>query len=124
MTANAKGSPVSILIGGEAGQGLSRSGSLFGKALMRGGLHVFGSIDYPSVIRGSHNFYILTFSDREVHYNGDSVDLVLALNKETVLLHADEVSPGGAIVYDEGVEISSEELGRDDVRFLPFPLTL
>ena len=38
-------SSVSILIGGEAGQGLSRSGSLLGKALMRGGLHVFGSID-------------------------------------------------------------------------------
>ena len=115
---------VSILIGGEAGQGLSRSGSLLGKALMRGGLHVFGSIDYPSVIRGSHNFYTLTVSGGEVHSNGDSVDIVLALNKETVLLHVDEVSPGGVIVYDEGVEISSEELGREDVLLLPFPLTM
>ncbi len=124
MTAKGvKGSSVSILIGGEAGQGLSRSGTLLGKALMRGGLHVFGSIDYPSVIRGSHNFYTLTASDEEVHSNGDSVDLVLALNKETVLLHVGELSPGGGIVYDEGIEISSEELGRDDVRLLPFPLT-
>jgi 2-oxoglutarate ferredoxin oxidoreductase subunit alpha len=90
---------------------------------MRGGLHVFGSIDYPSVIRGSHNFYTLTVSDEEVHSNGDSVDLILALNKETVLLHVSELSPGGGIVYDEGVETSSEELGRDDVRLLPFPLT-
>jgi 2-oxoglutarate ferredoxin oxidoreductase subunit alpha len=117
------GSSVSILIGGEAGQGLSRSGTLLGKALMRGGLHVFGSIDYPSVIRGSHNFYTLTASDEEVHSNGDSVDIVLALNKETVLLHVDELSPGGGIVYDEGIEISSDELGRDDVQLLPFPLT-
>ena len=124
MTAKGvNGSLVSILIGGEAGQGLSRSGSLLGKALMRGGLHVFGSIDYPSVIRGSHNFYTLTVSDEEVHSNGDSVDLILALNKETVLLHVNKLSPGGGIVYDEGVEISSEELGRDDVQLLPFPLT-
>ena len=51
------------------------------------------------------------------------MDIVLALNKETVLLHKDELSPGGVIVYDEGVEISSDELGREDVRLLPFPLT-
>lgn len=124
MTAKGENSSsVSILIGGEAGQGLSRSGSLLGKALMREGLHVFGSIDYPSVIRGSHNFYTLTVSEGEVRSNGDSVDLILALNKETVLLHKDELSPGGGIVYDEGVEISSEELGHDDVQLLPFPLT-
>ncbi|NQT08009.1 2-oxoacid:acceptor oxidoreductase family protein, partial [Candidatus Bathyarchaeota archaeon] len=122
-TKGVKGSSVSILIGGEAGQGLSRSGTLLGKALMRGGLHVYGSIDYPSVIRGSHNFYTLTASDEEVHSNGDSVDIVLALNKETVLLHVGELSQGGVIVYDEGIEISSEELGRDDVQLLPFPLT-
>jgi 2-oxoglutarate ferredoxin oxidoreductase subunit alpha len=51
------------------------------------------------------------------------LDLILALNKETVLRHVDELSPGGGIVYDEGVEVSSEELGRDDVQLLPFPLT-
>jgi 2-oxoglutarate ferredoxin oxidoreductase subunit alpha len=83
---------VSFLIGGEAGQGLTRSGSLLGKAFMRGGFYVFGANDYPSVIRGSHNFYVLRASDEEVHSQGDTIDLVLALNKETILLHIDEVT--------------------------------
>ncbi|UCH57304.1 MAG: 2-oxoacid:acceptor oxidoreductase subunit alpha [Candidatus Bathyarchaeota archaeon] len=114
---------VSFLIGGEAGQGITRSGSLLGKALMRGGFHVFGANDYPSVIRGSHNFYVLRVSDEEIWSQGDSVDLLLALNKETILLHEDELTQGGGIVYDEQVELGEEELERDDIVLFPFPLT-
>jgi 2-oxoglutarate ferredoxin oxidoreductase subunit alpha len=113
---------VSFLVGGEAGQGITRSGSLLGKALMRGGYHVFGVNDYPSVIRGSHNFYVLRASDEEVHSQADTVDVLLALNKETVLLHEHELSEGGEIVHDEGVEFSEGELRRDDINRYPIPL--
>ena len=50
---------ISILVGGEAGAGISAAGFLLAKAFLRGGLHVFGTIDYPSLIRGGHNFYLL-----------------------------------------------------------------
>ena len=40
---------VSIIIGGEAGQGISRSGMLLEKAPMRAGFHCFGEIDCPSL---------------------------------------------------------------------------
>ncbi len=49
-----KDDTVSILIGGEAGQGITRSGSLLGKSLMRGGLHVFGTSEYPSLARANY----------------------------------------------------------------------
>ncbi len=113
---------VSFLVGGEAGQGITRSGSLLGKALMRGGYHVFGANDYPSVIRGSHNFYVLRASDEEIYSQADTVDLLLALNKETVLLHEHEMSERGGIVYDNGVEFSEGELRRDDVNRYPVPM--
>lgn len=114
---------VSFMIGGEAGQGLTRSGSLLGMAFMRGGFHVFGANDYPSVIRGGHNFYVLRASDEEVHSQGDTVDLLLALNKETVVLHLGEVTTGGGIVYDEKTELKEGDVERDDVELFPFPLT-
>ncbi len=114
---------VSFLIGGEAGQGLTRSGSLLGKAFMRGGFHVFGANDYPSVIRGSHNFYVLRASDEEVHSQRDTIDLVLALNKETILLHIDEVTEGGGVVYDEKTGFKEGEIRRDDVNLFPLPLS-
>ena len=117
-----EGNSVSFLVGGEAGQGITRSGSLLGKAIMRGGFHVFGANDYPSVIRGSHNFYVLRASDEEVHSHSDRIDLLLALNKESVLLHLQELNRGGGVVYDEQTEFAEGELGRDDIGLYPVPL--
>jgi 2-oxoglutarate ferredoxin oxidoreductase subunit alpha len=113
---------ISVLVGGEAGQGITRSGSLLAKALMRAGLNVFGVNDYPSVIRGSHNFYQLRASNGEVSSQGDELDLVLALNKETVLLHEAELANGVGVVHDEGVSFEEGELKRDDVALYPVPL--
>ncbi|MDF1516005.1 MAG: 2-oxoacid:acceptor oxidoreductase family protein, partial [Anaerolineae bacterium] len=47
---------MTIRIGGEAGMGLESSGAGFGKALVRGGLHVYALPDFYSRIRGGHNF--------------------------------------------------------------------
>jgi 2-oxoglutarate ferredoxin oxidoreductase subunit alpha len=116
-------SRITFLIGGEAGQGITRSGSVLGKALMRAGLHVFGANDYPSIIRGGHNFFILTASQREVYSQDDRVDLVIALNKETVLLHQHELNEGGGIVYDELIEFEEGEITKEDVGLYPVPLT-
>jgi len=114
---------ISVIIGGEAGAGITRSGFLFAKACLRGGLYVFGTNDYQSLIRGGHNFYIARADAEEVYSQADTIDLLLALNKETILLHKDELVPGGGIVYDgEETSISDEELGRDDLKLYSVPL--
>jgi len=114
---------ISVIIGGEAGAGIARSGFLFAKTCLRGGLHVFGTIDYQSLIRGGHSFYSARADAEEIYSQADTIDLLLALNKETILFHKDELVPGGGIVYD-GVEItlSDEELGRDDLKLYSVPL--
>lgn len=113
---------VSVLIGGEAGAGISRSGYLFGKACVRGGLHVFGANDYGSLIRGGHNFFVLRVEAGEVYSQGDAVDLVVALNKDTILRHRNELASGGGIVYDgEQVKLEAGELGRTDVQLFSVP---
>ncbi|MGQ9461001.1 MAG: 2-oxoacid:acceptor oxidoreductase subunit alpha [Candidatus Bathyarchaeaceae archaeon] len=114
---------ISVMIGGEAGAGITRSGFLFAKACLRGGLHVFGTNDYQSLIRGGHNFYIAKVDTEEVYSQADTIDLLLALNKETILLHKDGLVLGGGIVYDgEEIALSDEELGRDDLKLYPVPL--
>lgn len=113
---------VSFLIGGEAGQGIMRSGSLLGRALMRGGLHIFGTNDYPSLIRGGHNFYILRASEREVHSQGDGIDLLIALNDEAVRLHIGEVYEGGGVIYDEETRLRREDFA-EGVNLYQAPLT-
>lgn len=113
----------SFLIGGEAGAGIARSGFLFAKACMRGGLHVFGTNDYQSLIRGGHNFYVVRISAQEIHSQTDSIDLLIALNAETVMLHRDELVKGGGIVYDQDDQaLDSEKLGRTDLKLYSIPL--
>ncbi|MEM2935863.1 MAG: 2-oxoacid:acceptor oxidoreductase family protein [Candidatus Bathyarchaeia archaeon] len=112
---------ISVVIGGEAGAGITRSGFLLGKAFMRGGFHVFGINDYQSLIRGGHNFYIIRAAAEKIYSQTDTIDLLLALNKEIILLHKRELIPGGGILYDEE-DLSGEDLGRDDVNLYPVPL--
>ena len=114
---------VSFIVGGEAGQGITRSGSLLGKALMRGGFHIFGSNDYPSVIKGGHNFFILRASSNSVHSQVETIDLLVALNKETVIIHEHELNEGGAIIHDDRTEFSEMELKRSDVVLYPIPMS-
>jgi len=113
----------SFLIGGEAGAGISRSGFLLAKACMRGGLSVFGVNDYQSLIRGGHNFYIVRISDGEIYSQPDHVDLLIALNAQTVLRHKDELASGGGIIYDENdIDLKAETLDRKDLKLCPIPL--
>ena len=114
---------INILIGGEAGQGITRSGSLLGRALMRGGLHVFGTNEYPSLIRGGHNYYLLRASARDVNSHIAKLDVVVALNKETALLHESQLNDGGYIVVDDVTEFNDGDLKRMDAHLYKIPMT-
>jgi 2-oxoglutarate ferredoxin oxidoreductase subunit alpha len=113
---------MTIRIGGEAGMGLESSGAGFAKALTQGGLYAFGLPNYYSRIRGGHNFFSIRVSPDPLISHAEPVHLVLALDIETVRRHADEVVPGGAVVYDEAQELP-EALRRSDIGFFPVPLT-
>ena len=123
MKKKLKVNEVSVLIGGEAGAGITRSGYLFAKACMRGGLYAFGANDYQSLIRGGHNFYVARIDDDEVYSQVEYIDLLIALNAETVTLHKDKLVPGGGIIYDkDDVTLSPETLKRKDLKLYPVPL--
>ncbi|MGQ9720089.1 MAG: 2-oxoacid:acceptor oxidoreductase family protein [Candidatus Jordarchaeum sp.] len=114
---------LSFVIGGEAGAGINLAGFLLGKSCVRGGLNVFGTIDYQSLIRGGHNAYYATVSEEEVFSQSGYIDLLLALNEETIYIHKHEFVEGAGIVYDgESIDISSEKLGVKSVRFYSVPL--
>jgi 2-oxoglutarate ferredoxin oxidoreductase subunit alpha len=55
-----------ILFGGPAGSGPNILTHILGEALVKMGYYVFYSRDYQSLIRGGHNFNVLTFSEEPV----------------------------------------------------------
>jgi 2-oxoglutarate ferredoxin oxidoreductase subunit alpha len=91
---------INIMVGGEAGQGVQSVGFLLAKALTRWGYHIFADQDYESRVRGGHNFFRVRASDSPVEAISETVDIIIALNQETIDLHRQELRGGGAIVYD------------------------
>ncbi len=101
--------PLTWLVGGEAGYGITTMGQMFARACARGGLNVFGYVEYPSLIRGGHNTAQVRTAVGTVAAHSDKIDIMLALNKETIDLHVGEMAEGGVIIYDgETVVLDSD----------------
>ncbi|MFH1169564.1 MAG: 2-oxoacid:acceptor oxidoreductase subunit alpha [Chloroflexota bacterium] len=91
---------INFMVGGEAGQGVQSVGFLLGKVLARGGWHVFSDQDYESRVRGGHNFLRVRAKDSPVGAIATPVDMLLALNRESIDLHRKEVTSDGVIIFD------------------------
>jgi 2-oxoglutarate ferredoxin oxidoreductase subunit alpha len=87
-------------LGGEAGFGIMTSGLIYAKTLARAGLNVFDNIEYPSLVRGGHNSYQVTASANTLFAHHPSVDILVALNQQTIDLHIDELNKHAVIIYD------------------------
>jgi len=106
---------LNVLVGGEAGQGLATVGSILTKSLVRAGYRVVVTQGYQSRIRGGHNTFAVRASAGEVVAPGEAVDVLVALNEETVELHRGELAPRGIIVADEAFGA-----GGDGVLAVPY----
>src|SRR5689334_14134156 len=93
---------ISWKIGGEAGFGIMASGAIFAKTCLRAGLNVFDYSEYPSLIRGGHNTYQVYASSQPVQSWRAAVNILVALNRETIDQHLSEVTKNGAVIYDTG----------------------
>ncbi|MHB8844770.1 MAG: 2-oxoacid:acceptor oxidoreductase subunit alpha [Nitrospirota bacterium] len=91
-----------IKIGGEAGQGIQTIGDTLGHVFARAGFHVFTDQDYESRVRGGHNYYQVRLADRPAMAPRGSVDILVALDRESIRLHEQELSSRGQIIYDAG----------------------
>ncbi len=94
---------INILIGGEAGQGLATVGQGLATVLVRTGYHLVVTQDYQSRIRGGHNTFALRASVKPIQAPREGVDLLVALNQETLTLHEKELNPGAGVVADAGL---------------------
>ena len=106
-----------IKIGGEAGQGIQTIGDTLGRVFARDGLHVFTDQDYESRIRGGHNFYRIRLADLPVTAPREEVDIIVALDRESIKLHGPELAARGQIIYDS--ETLKEK--HDGPEFLDIP---
>jgi 2-oxoglutarate ferredoxin oxidoreductase subunit alpha len=90
----------SVLIGGEAGQGVRMAGILFSRIMNEVGRHVFEMDDYQSLIRGGHNASCVASSIDPVFSHYDSVDVLVVLDDRAHAIQKDKVKDGGTLIYN------------------------
>ena len=91
---------IHLLIGGEAGQGLVTIGQLLSKALVRVGYEIFVSQSYHSRIRGGHNTFAIRLGTGPFFAPRESIDILVALNAETVALHRGQLTSQALLIAD------------------------
>jgi 2-oxoglutarate ferredoxin oxidoreductase subunit alpha len=110
-------------IGGEAGFGIMAAGTMLTKAFSRRGFHTIASNEYPSLIRGGHNVITVGVGSEPFHSLHKTVDILIALNRETVDVHKKELHPGSYVVFDP----KDQSLQASDfsvaVQLISFPLS-
>ncbi|MCY3749049.1 MAG: 2-oxoacid:acceptor oxidoreductase subunit alpha [Chloroflexi bacterium] len=119
---------LSWMIGGPAlTGGVNRSAELFAKACTRAGLYVFSNVEYHSNIMGRHISYRVRTSDKPVHSHVEHVDLLLALDAETLFGtpayqdyqrhggHLHRLAPDGVVILDSKAKVDHSAIERDDI---------
>ncbi|MCC5909468.1 MAG: 2-oxoacid:acceptor oxidoreductase subunit alpha [Clostridiaceae bacterium] len=104
-----------ILIGGSAGQGMDTWAVLLEKIIKRKGYYVFSNKDYMSRIRGGHNFIQIRFGTEPISSHDPKLDIIVALDKNTIDFHTERLQENGVIICDQAIEI-------EDKRVLALPL--
>lgn len=110
-----------VRIGGEAGFGIKAAGQMLARSFVDAGLETFDLTEYPSLIRGGHNNYLLRVSPEPVYSHVEPVDVLVCLNRETLTLHHAELVDGGAVIFDPA-DFPAEEVPQR-LRAVPVQLT-
>ena len=111
---------INIKIGGQAGYGVMVTGKMIAKACMRQGWSVFCYTEYPSLIRGGHNTYQVYANKEKAYSQRGDIQVLIALDEETIKENGKEVIDGGIIIYDSSSVNLKDK--RGDVEYIDVPM--
>lgn len=108
-----------IAIGGAAGDGIREAGINFSEFLNELGYKTFSSFDYPSLIRGGHNYARVSYAVETVHADYKELDVLVAVNAESVRVHLHSLKPTARVFVEEAY---MNELQDITANLIPIPM--
>lgn len=100
-----------FLVGGKAGEGVKKAGSVAAHIFSRMGRHIFEMDDYMSLIRGGHNFSVVSTSTRWISSHYMHADLVVNFDKRSCETHINDIAKNGILVYNSDEQDRDEGIG-------------
>ncbi len=117
-----KTNDLSWMTGGPQGSGVDSSANIFAGACALGGLWTFGLREYYSSIKGPHSYFEVRVSGDRIRSHVNNVNVLATFDAETLIRHAEEVAPGGAIIYDP--TLTNVEIDKVDTIETPVVLRI
>ncbi|MFP4000874.1 MAG: 2-oxoacid:acceptor oxidoreductase subunit alpha [Thermoplasmata archaeon] len=105
------------IIGGKAGEGVKKAGSAAANLFSDLGGKTFKMDDYQSLIRGGHNFSVVSTSKEEIYSHHMVADIIVNLDDRSYQLHKDHLAENGLMIYNSGDTEEGEGIGLpiDDI---------
>lgn len=100
MTFLSKKDNVSVVICGEAGQGIQTVETILVQALKRSGYHIFSTKEYMSRVRGGYNSTQIRVSSHRVSSYVNRIDILFVLSSGAIKHLEDKISPDTFIIGD------------------------
>jgi len=89
-----------FLVGGKAGEGVKKAGSVASHFFSSLGRHVFQMDDYMSLIRGGHNFSVISTAPRWISSHYMKSNLVVNFDKRSCETHKNDIAENGIMVFN------------------------
>ncbi|MFE5317736.1 2-oxoacid:acceptor oxidoreductase subunit alpha [Paenibacillus sp. NPDC056579] len=108
-------------VGGQQGEGMESTDKVFSRALSRLGYYLYSYRHVSSRILGGHANNKIRISTKPLRSTADDLDILVALDQETIDRNAQELHAGGIVIADEkwGPVLPD----GISARLLPIPMT-
>lgn len=103
------------------GTGSASANHLFTKAIFRMGVPVTPKNIFPSNIQGLPTWYEVRVSEKGYLGRREGIDLLVAVNPQSMKADVAAVKPGGYLLYDSSKKLS-DEYWRSDIHYIGIPL--
>ena len=111
------GEDVSIVLCGEAGQGIQTVEAILVQAVKLGGYNVFSSKEYMSRVRGGENSTQIRVSSKRISAYVEKIDILVAISKGAIDHLKERISENTIIMGDEE---TLKDVDKPDVIKVPF----
>ncbi|MGC8575546.1 MAG: 2-oxoacid:acceptor oxidoreductase subunit alpha [Caldisericum sp.] len=98
-----------ILVGGSAGNGVKKIGAVLSSFFSNMGRYAFEMEDYQSLIKGGHNFCVVSTSTEPIFSHYEKKDVIVALDERSYNKHKDEAIKNGVVVYNSDLVKEAEQ---------------
>jgi len=110
---------ISIVLCGEAGQGIQTVENILVRAVKNSGCNVFSTKEYMSRVRGGLNSTLIRASSTAVRSYVDRIDVLIALSEGTINHLKDRLSDDTLIIAANGI---LEEESKQNLNVIEIPL--